>query len=162
MVTRRIEAAQKKVEERNFDIRKNLLEYDEVMDEQRRRVYGYRQRILEGANCKELVLEMIDDQVRRAADRLGDDHYGTESYAEWASKKLGVEFEAKGLRHLTAEEAEAYVREEALRQAESMIVEAIEENLPSDVETAEWNWQAVANWGNARWGLALKDKELKR
>ena len=47
MVSRRIEGAQKKVEERNFDIRKNLLEYDEVMDEQRKRVYGYRQRILE-------------------------------------------------------------------------------------------------------------------
>src|SRR4029077_11389469 len=52
MVSRRIEAAQKKVEERNFDIRKNLLEYDEVMDHQRKRVYGYRQEILEGANCK--------------------------------------------------------------------------------------------------------------
>ncbi len=48
MVTRRIEGAQKKVEERNFEIRKNLLEYDEVMDEQRKRVYGYRQRILQG------------------------------------------------------------------------------------------------------------------
>ena len=45
---RRIEAAQKKVEERNFDIRKNLLEYDEVMDEQRKRVYGFRQEILDG------------------------------------------------------------------------------------------------------------------
>ena len=43
MVSRRIEAAQKKVEEHNFDIRKNLLEYDEVMDEQRKRVYGFRQ-----------------------------------------------------------------------------------------------------------------------
>ncbi|MEC8736628.1 MAG: preprotein translocase subunit SecA, partial [Planctomycetota bacterium] len=41
MVTRRVEAAQKKVEERNFEIRKNLLEYDEVMDEQRKRVYGF-------------------------------------------------------------------------------------------------------------------------
>jgi preprotein translocase subunit SecA len=51
MVTRRIEGAQKKVEERNFDIRKNLLEYDEVMDEQRKRVYSYRQRILAGADC---------------------------------------------------------------------------------------------------------------
>src|SRR5205823_9385845 len=52
MVSRRIAAAQKKVEERNFDIRKNLLEYDEVMDYQRKRVYGYRQEILDGANCK--------------------------------------------------------------------------------------------------------------
>src|SRR5262249_8274280 len=43
MVSKRIEAAQKKIEERNFDIRKHLLEYDEVMDTQRKRVYSYRQ-----------------------------------------------------------------------------------------------------------------------
>ncbi len=48
LVSRRIEGAQKKVEERNFDARKNLLEYDEVMDEQRKRVYSFRQRLLEG------------------------------------------------------------------------------------------------------------------
>src|SRR5262249_59401141 len=50
MVSRRITSAQKKVEERNFDIRKNLLEYDEVMDHQRKEVYGFRQRLLHGAN----------------------------------------------------------------------------------------------------------------
>ncbi len=65
MVCRRIEGAQKKVEERNFDIRKNLLEYDEVMDEQRKRVYSYRQRILDGGSCKELILDMIDSQIEQ-------------------------------------------------------------------------------------------------
>ena len=65
MVTRRVEAAQKKVEERNFEIRKNLLEYDEVMDEQRKRVYGFRQRIL-GGSCyrrvtvKPLLIVMVN------------------------------------------------------------------------------------------------------
>ena len=64
MVSRRIEGAQKKVEERHFESRKNLLEYDEVMDEQRKRVYGYRQRILDGqGNCKQLVFNMIGEQV---------------------------------------------------------------------------------------------------
>ena len=48
LVTRRIEGAQKKVEERNFDARKNLLEYDEVMDDQRKGVYSFRQRLLDG------------------------------------------------------------------------------------------------------------------
>ena len=72
MVSRRIEGAQKKVEERNFEIRKNLLEYDEVMDEQRKRVYGYRQRILDGANCKQLILEMIDEQIDRHLDEFLD------------------------------------------------------------------------------------------
>ncbi len=42
MLTRQIQGAQRKVEERNFEIRKNLLEYDEIMDIQRKRVYGFR------------------------------------------------------------------------------------------------------------------------
>src|SRR5205814_4101244 len=90
MVSRRIEAAQKKVEERNFDIRKNLLEYDEVMDHQRKRVYGYRQEILDGANCKTRILDMIEEQLDDALDRYLDDKYGPASFAELAAQKLGM------------------------------------------------------------------------
>ena len=54
MVSRRIEGAQKKVEERNFDIRKNLLEYDEVMDYQRTSFYGMRQKVLEGREIDQI------------------------------------------------------------------------------------------------------------
>src|SRR5205807_4022866 len=70
MVSRRIEAAQKKVEERNFDIRKNLLEYDEVMDHQRKRIYSFRQEILDGGNCKTRILSMLDDQANLAIGRF--------------------------------------------------------------------------------------------
>ena len=82
MVSRRIEAAQKKVEERNFDIRKNLLEYDEVMDHQRKRVYSYRQNILDGGNCKIGILEMLDDQINLAVDRFLDEDYGASGFAQ--------------------------------------------------------------------------------
>src|SRR3954451_23789851 len=92
MVSRRIEAAQKKAEEKNFDIRKHLLEYDEVMDHQRKRVYGYRQEILSGANCKARVMKMIDDQIERALDRYLTDDYGPASFATMASDRLGLEF----------------------------------------------------------------------
>ena len=84
--SRRIEAAQKKVEERNFDIRKNLLEYDEVMDHQRKRVYGFRQDILDGGNCKVRILEMIDEQIDAAVDRFLADDYGPASFAEFAAQ----------------------------------------------------------------------------
>jgi preprotein translocase subunit SecA len=94
MVSRRVEGAQKKVEERNFETRKSLLEYDEVMDEQRKRVYGYRQRILEGANCKLLVMEMIDEQVDRHINEFLAKDYGTSSFAEWAGSQIGVELDA--------------------------------------------------------------------
>ncbi len=63
MVTRGIENAQKKVEARNFEIRKNLLEYDEVMDIQRRTIYETRQEILEGVEMKEKVTAMVRDEV---------------------------------------------------------------------------------------------------
>src|SRR5262249_46615255 len=39
---------------------------------------------------------------------------------------------------------------------------AVEENLPSDAETSEWNWQALATWANTRYGLNLKDRDLRR
>src|SRR5207302_10796873 len=84
MVSRRISAAQKKVEERHFDSRKHLLEYDEVMDIQRKEVYGFRQRILEDANCKLLILEMLDRQIKSAVTRFLDRSYGAASFAEFA------------------------------------------------------------------------------
>src|SRR5947207_9596573 len=84
MVSRRIEGAQKKVEERNFDSRKNLLEYDEVMDEQRKRIYSFRQLPLDGMPAKDAILEMIDTQVREAVHRFLAEDYGTSSFSEWA------------------------------------------------------------------------------
>src|SRR5688572_27525332 len=58
MVSRRIDGAQKKVEERHYESRKYLLEMDEIMDVQRKRVYTFRQEVLEGRPCREIVLEM--------------------------------------------------------------------------------------------------------
>ena len=95
MVSRRIEGAQKKVEERNFDIRKNLLEYDEVMDEQRKRVYSFRQGLLEGSPPKEMIIEMIDGQIEDAGKRFLADDYGAASFAEWVGQRLGVELTAR-------------------------------------------------------------------
>lgn len=63
MVTRAIEKAQKKVEARNFEIRKNLLEYDQVMDSQRKVIYEVRDRILASENLMELIEEYFEQTV---------------------------------------------------------------------------------------------------
>ena len=57
LITRRIEAAQKAVEAQNFEARKHLLEYDDVMNKQREAVYGLRRQLLEGVDQKDLILE---------------------------------------------------------------------------------------------------------
>ncbi len=162
MVSRRVEGAQKKVEERNFEVRKNLLEYDEVMDEQRKRVYGYRQDILDGANCKQLILDMIDGQIEHYLDQFLHKDYGAETFAGWASKLLSVELEARDFRGLDFAAAELQARDDAERMAEGQVLDAIEENLPEGEETSEWNWEALAKMANTRWRLSLRDRDLKQ
>ena len=68
MLTKQIEKAQKKVEEQNFLIRKRVLEYDDVMNEQRRIVYAYRDQILEGEAMGEAAREKLEDVIRRLVD----------------------------------------------------------------------------------------------
>lgn len=162
MVSRRIEGAQKKVEERNFEIRKNLLEYDEVMDEQRKRVYGYRQKILDGANCRDLILDMIREQVDHHVTEFLNKDYGVESFAKWAGSQFGMTFEPRDFRGMGIEEAQRYANDQAERNAETQVFDAIDENLPDGEEESEWNWDALAKLANARWNLNLRDRDLKK
>jgi preprotein translocase subunit SecA len=162
MVSRRIEGAQRKVEERNFEIRKNLLEYDEVMDEQRKRVYGYRQRILDGDNCRDLIMEMMNEQIEEHMQAFLDSDYGSESYAAAAANLLNVQLEARDFRNANPEDAEKRARDEAYRLAETQIYDAIEENLPEEEEESEWNWEALAKWSNVRWSTNYRDRDLKK
>jgi preprotein translocase subunit SecA len=165
MVSRRIEGAQKKVEERNFEIRKNLLEYDEVMDEQRKRVYGYRQRILDGDNCRDLLLAMIDEQIDAAMATFLDPDYAAESFAAAAGNVLGVELDARDFRNASFADASRLACDEARRKTESQVFDAIEENLPEtddEAEQSEWNWAALAHWANTRFGTNFRDRDLKK
>ena len=68
MVTNSIERAQKNVEGRNFGIRKNVLQYDDVMNRQRELIYRQRDQVLDGVELKPLILKMLDDCVTDAVD----------------------------------------------------------------------------------------------
>ncbi|MGN0930907.1 MAG: SEC-C metal-binding domain-containing protein [Thermoguttaceae bacterium] len=162
MVTRRIEGAQKKREEFNFDIRKNLLEYDEVMDMQRKRVYSYRQRILDGGNTKDFVLQMINAQLKKRLDGFLAPNYGAEAYAVYAARQLNVEFDAKQFVGMNSGEAIEYALDHARRMSETIALDLVEENLPDDAPESEWNWQALTKAANARWRCALSDSELRK
>jgi preprotein translocase subunit SecA len=162
MVSRRIEGAQKKVEERHFEARKNLLEYDEVMDEQRKRVYRYRQRILDGINCRDLITEMIGREVDEHLARYFDPAYGADTFAAAAGNQLHVQLDGKAYRNTDFKDAERIAVDEASRMAESQVLDAIEENLPDAEDQSEWNWAALATTLNTRWGLNLRDRDLKK
>ena len=72
MVSSAIQKAQKRVEERNFDIRKYVLEYDDVMNQQRKVVYEQRHKILEGENMKDQILNMVDSLIQTGLDTYAD------------------------------------------------------------------------------------------
>ena len=72
LVTRAIENAQKKVEAHNFDIRKHLLEYDDVMNKQREVIYHQRKEVLKGENLKEEVLEMASGLAEEIVERYAE------------------------------------------------------------------------------------------
>jgi preprotein translocase subunit SecA len=88
MVSRAIARAQKKVEDRNFEMRKSLLEYDEVMNQQRKTIYGVRQDVLEKKGLKGKILTMIGNVVENSARIYAGDPAG---FAEWCQKSFNVE-----------------------------------------------------------------------
>ncbi|MET9203204.1 preprotein translocase subunit SecA, partial [Gordonia sp. NPDC003585] len=75
MVTKAIRSAQTQVEQQNFEVRKNVLKYDEVMNEQRKIIYGERREILEGEDHGEQVKQMIDDVVGAYVDGATEEGY---------------------------------------------------------------------------------------
>ncbi|MFH0739295.1 MAG: preprotein translocase subunit SecA [Candidatus Omnitrophota bacterium] len=96
-VTKSIEIAQRRVEGHNFEIRKHLLEYDNVMNKQREIIYGQRRQILEGFSLKENILEIInrivDDMLAiYAGDSLSREEWDTPGLLAALRAKFGIEF----------------------------------------------------------------------
>ncbi|MBR6704718.1 MAG: preprotein translocase subunit SecA [Lachnospiraceae bacterium] len=85
MLSSAIERAQKRIEGNNFGIRKNLLEYDQVMNEQRELIYAERRRVLDGENMRDSIIKMITDICESAVDTYLSDDAHT---AEWDLEEL--------------------------------------------------------------------------
>lgn len=85
MVTRSIEGAQRKVEGHNFDIRKHLLEYDDVMNEQRKAIYQMRRNVLEGGDFERVILNFLGDATSDILDTYANENV---KKSEWDIKGL--------------------------------------------------------------------------
>ena len=85
MLSNAIETAQKKIENNNYGIRKNLLEYDQVMNEQREIIYAERRRVLDGESMRDVIYKMITDIVENTVDMVVGEESDSE---EWDLKEL--------------------------------------------------------------------------
>ncbi|HRT40905.1 MAG TPA: SEC-C metal-binding domain-containing protein [Phycisphaerae bacterium] len=161
-ISKGIERAQKKVEERNFGIRKNLLEYDEVMDFQRKSFYSMRQQVVEGRGLSEMIWRMIDESVADAIDRFYDPQYPAICAAEWVGQNLNVPIEADKLDPGDGvEELSKTVRDLAAYEVRGTIQRTFGEYVDTDVDPEEWDVRGLASWA-AQFGLNLTQNQIRK
>jgi len=163
MLSKSMERAQRKVEERNFQIRKNILEYDEVMEHQRQTFYGLRQRVLEGRDVKGLILEYIEESVMDACDEFLDRDYPAQCAAEHAKNVLDCSVLPERLRNRERSEMEDVIRKEAKEDAEHNIDITLGEYMPIEESevSVDFDSAGLVNWAKSRFGVDIDSAELR-
>ncbi len=162
-LSKNVERAQKKVEERNFQQRKNILEYDEVMEHQRQRFYGLRQRVLEGQQVKELIFEYIEDVVDDAIAEYLDPEFSALCAAEYAREKLDCSILPDRLKGKDADQMEMTIRKLAKEDVAASIVVTLGEYIPADGSEflMEFDSAGLHNWAKNRFGVELDTGDLR-
>jgi len=163
MVSKAIERAQNTVEARNAEIRKDVLKYDEVMNEQRKVIYGRRQQVINGEDIHDATIEMIEERLTQAVDaQLGEGFV-----EEWDLNALVLELQSYYPTELDVETLSAYdnvddvvalVVDEAVGQYEKK-----SENFPGGLETAkEIERDVMLQILDQRWRDHLSDMDYLR
>ena len=156
LVSKQIENAQKRVESKNFDIRKHVLQYDDVMNQQREVIYGQRREVLEGADMHSKIIEMRDSLIDEALARhLGDDaeaaHWDLNGLSEYLEKlcmdRGGVRVVYEGL----SEKTKAALREALIARADKIY--ALREKMWAEANLDMREFERVALLGSVdrRW-----------
>ncbi len=162
MLSKSVERAQRKVEERNFQIRKNILEYDEVMEHQRQAFYGLRQRVLEGRDVRGLIFDYIRDAAKDAVRLYLDKHYAANCASEYVRQHLDVTIFPERLRGMELDEMIERIRKEGKEELRSKIAVTLGEYLPHEAGEFEVDFDAE---GLARWaktfGVEFDPRELQ-
>ncbi|MCX2970818.1 MULTISPECIES: preprotein translocase subunit SecA [Streptomyces] len=132
MVTRAIASAQSQVEQQNFEIRKNVLKYDEVLNRQREVIYGERRRVLEGEDLHEQVRHFMDDTIEAYVEAET-----VEGFAEeWDLERLWGAFKQLYPVSVTIEELEEEVGDREGLTSE-FLVEAVKEDIHRQYDERE-------------------------
>ncbi|CDA68343.1 protein translocase subunit SecA [Clostridium sp. CAG:510] len=169
MLSNAIESAQKKIENNNYGVRKNLLEYDRVMSEQREIIYSERRRVLDGESMRDVIYKMITDVVEHCVDMaIGEDA----SSDEWDFNELNsLLLPIIPLKPVTKERITAtrknglkqQLKEEAVKLYEAKETEFPEEEMMREVERVillkviDKKWMAhIDDMDQLRQGIGLQ------
>jgi preprotein translocase subunit SecA len=160
-ISKGIERAQKKVEERNFEIRKNLLEYDEVMDYQRKIFYSRRRHILAGKGLKKVIEEMIENTIRKSGDTILKEDYSAKCIVEWARTNFGVDLEPSDIGEAKAEQIERLIKDRAKDNATNNISLSLGEYLEDYDDPETWDVAGLSKWAMSAFRVSLSPGKIK-
>ncbi|MBL9141084.1 MAG: SEC-C domain-containing protein, partial [Phycisphaerae bacterium] len=162
MLTRAVAKAQRKVEERNFTIRKQILEYDEPMEFQRRSFYGKRQPILEHQNIRKTVVEFIEDAVNDAAHRYLGPEYVATCISEWVREHYNLHIEADRFKGKDRDKVRKVIDTESLEEATTTIQNTVGEFMPEDTDPSEWNVDDMYTWAKTNFGAVVPPELVEK
>ncbi len=163
MLSNGIEKAQKKIENNNFGIRKNLLEYDQVMNEQRELIYEERRKVLDGENMRDSIFHMITDFVESTVDaNISSDM----DYEDWDLTALNVDLLAVvPMKPVTAEDVKGMQQKELKHLVKERAVkayEAKEAEFPEAEHLRELERVVLLKVIDARWMDHIDDMDQLR
>ena len=163
LVTKQIAGAQRKVEERNFLSRKNLLEYDEVMDVQRLQFYGTRQKVLEGRDIDSVIWDMIGESIEDAVEKYVQQDHRAAVLAEWGRNTFITQMEPEDLSGLKSRDD---VTDLYRQKAKGEIAEAIHSTLGEFMgedrsDPSGWDVNSIQSWAKSRYGVDFGIKEIR-
>ncbi len=160
-ISKGIAKAQKKVEERNFEIRKSLLEYDEVMDYQRKIFYSRRRSVLEGKDLKKTIQEMIDATLAEHCDLMLDHEYPGKCAVEWAKSQFDVELRPGDVVEATPAEIEEKIKDKARDAARNNVSLSLGEYLEDYADKSTWDIPGLSRWAMSTFHVNLSIGKIK-
>ncbi|MHC4115122.1 MAG: preprotein translocase subunit SecA, partial [Planctomycetota bacterium] len=160
-ISRGIEKAQKKVEERNFEVRKSLLEYDEVMDYQRKIFYSRRREILAGRGLKEIIGVMIDSAIGKNCEVMLNEDYPYKCISEWARTSFGVDLKPGDIAGAGQEDVERLIKDQAKDNAANNISLSLGEYLEDYEDPNTWDIAGLCKWAMSGFSVSLAPSKIK-
>jgi preprotein translocase subunit SecA len=161
-ISKGIAKAQKKVEERNFETRKSLLEYDEVMDYQRKIFYSRRRKILTGIGLKQIIEEMIEGTIEKTCRAILDEKYALKCILEWISANFSIDIKLADLIDLQFEEIERIVKDRAKESAGNDISLSLGEYMEDYEDPSTWDIAGLCKWAMSTFSVSLSPSKVKQ
>ncbi len=160
-ISKGIAKAQKKVEERNFEIRKSLLDYDEVMDYQRKIFYSRRRDLLAGESAKPIILEMIEAAIEKQTKETLDRDYPLRSMIEWIRANFDVELKLSQVDGAPQQEIEELIKERAKDNVRNDISISLGEYLEDYDDPSTWDTAGLSKWAMNTFHVNLSINRIK-